>query len=213
MIAAVLRTFVLYFAVLFAMRLMGKRQLGELQPSELATTFLISNVATLSIDEPDLPLLASLVPIFLLAALEILHSSLVWICPQYARLLFGKPITVIRNGEIDQQALHHLRLTGADLLEALRDRDIDTPEEVTWGVVESNGSISAATRQEKQSPFLPLVVDRMLYHDNLTAFGKDEAWLTRQLADRGLSTRQVLLCLYDGQTMYLVPQAKRQGGA
>ena len=77
MLASVFRTVIVYVAVITAMRLMGKRQLGELQPAELVTTFLISNVASICIDEPDLPLAASIVPIFLLTALEILNSGLV----------------------------------------------------------------------------------------------------------------------------------------
>ncbi|HRM26637.1 MAG TPA: hypothetical protein PKY16_01185 [Gemmiger qucibialis] len=75
MLASVLHTVIIYAVVIFAMRLMGKRQLGELQPSELVTTFMISNVASICIDEPDLPLLSSLVPILLIAALEILNSD------------------------------------------------------------------------------------------------------------------------------------------
>ena len=101
------------------MRLMGKRQLGELQPAELVTTLLISNVASICIDEPDLPLLASLVPIFLITALEILNSTLV-VQPAYAELLLGRPVTVIRNGKIQQDALAQLRITVSDLTEALR---------------------------------------------------------------------------------------------
>ena len=99
MISSVVRTVLVYLAVVVAMRLMGKRQLGELQPAELVTTLLISNVASICIDEPDLPLSASLVPIFLITALEILNSTLVWFCPKYAQLLLGKPVTIIRNGE------------------------------------------------------------------------------------------------------------------
>ena len=127
MLSSVYRTVVVYIVVIVAMRLMGKRQLGELQPAELVTTFLISNVASICIDEPDLPLAASVVPIFLIAALEILNSTAAWFFPRYAQLLFGKPVTVLRNGEIDQNALAHLRITPADLSEALRGKDIFTP--------------------------------------------------------------------------------------
>ena len=122
MISTVVRTVLVYCAVTVAMRLMGKRQLGELQPAELVTTLLISNVASICIDEPDLPLLASLVPIFLITALEILNSTLLWFSPAYAELLLGRPVTVIRNGKIQQDALAQLRITVSDLTEALRGR-------------------------------------------------------------------------------------------
>ena len=100
MLASVLHTVIIYAVVIFAMRLMGKRQLGELQPSELVTTFMISNVASICIDEPDLPLLSSLVPILLIAALEILNSTAAYYLPGYAALLFGRPVTVIQDGQI-----------------------------------------------------------------------------------------------------------------
>ena len=144
MLASVFRTVFVYVAVITAMRLMGKRQLGELQPAELVTTFLISNVASICIDEPDLPLAASIVPIFLLTALEILNSTLAWFCPRYARLLFGRPITVIVRGEIRQQALQELRITASDLMEALRGKEYFSPTELLWATVEPNGSISTA---------------------------------------------------------------------
>ena len=85
MLSSVYRTVVVYIVVIVAMRLMGKRQLGELQPAELVTTFLISNVASICIDEPDLPLAASVVPIFLIAAREILNSTAAWFFPRYAQ--------------------------------------------------------------------------------------------------------------------------------
>ena len=149
MLASVFRTAFVYVAVITAMRLMGKRQLGELQPAELVTTFLISNVASICIDEPDLPLAASIVPIFLLTALEILNSTLAWFCPRYAQLLFGKPITVIVRGEIRQQALQELRITASDLMEALRGKEYFSPAELLWATVEPNGSISTERKSTR----------------------------------------------------------------
>ena len=213
MLSSVYRTVVVYIVVIVAMRLMGKRQLGELQPAELVTTFLISNVASICIDEPDLPLAASVVPIFLIAALEILNSTAAWFCPRYAQLLFGKPVTVLRNGEIDQNALAHLRITAADLSEALRGKDIFTPEDVIWGVVEPNGSISAAVREEGgPPPMLPLLIDKLAYKDNLQTFGLDESWLDRTLQEQGLRRGDVMIYLYNGQDSLLVTKKTAHNG-
>lgn len=153
------------------MRLMGKRQLGELQPSELVTTFMISNVASICIDEPDLPLLSSLVPILLIAALEILNSTAAYYLPGYAALLFGRPVTVIQDGQIRQDALRHLRMTPGDLMEALRGKDIFDPRQVVWGVVEPSGSISAAQKVADDSPLLPLLVDQEVYPEIWPSWG------------------------------------------
>lgn len=208
MISSVVRTVLVYLAVVVAMRLMGKRQLGELQPAELVTTLLISNVASICIDEPDLPLSASLVPIFLITALEILNSTLVWFCPRYAQLLLGKPVTIIRNGEILQKELARLRITAADLAEALRGRDIFSPQEVYWGVVEPNGSITTAVMPagDEDAPLLPLLIDRTVYRDNLAFFGLDETALDRILKTQNTSRRDVLLLLYNGEKTVLIPK-------
>ena len=208
MISSVVRTVLVYLAVVVAMRLMGKRQLGELQPAELVTTLLISNVASICIDEPDLPLSASLVPIFLITALEILNSTMVWFCPRYAQLLLGKPVTIIRNGEILQKELARLRITAADLAEALRGRDIFSPQEVYWGVVEPNGSITTAVMPagDEDAPLLPLLIDRTVYRDNLAFFGLDETALDRMLETQNTSRRDVLLLLYNGEKTVLIPK-------
>lgn len=214
MLSSVYRTIVVYIVVIVAMRLMGKRQLGELQPAELVTTFLISNVASICIDEPDLPLAASVVPIFLIAALEILNSTAAWFFPRYAQLLFGKPVTVLRNGEICQSALAHLRITPADLTEALRGKDIFSPEEVLWGVVEPNGSISAALypEQGEAPPMLPLLIDQLVYLDNLETLGLDEAWLDSTLHREQLRRRDVLVLLCNGKDTLLIPKKTAHKG-
>lgn len=214
MFSAIFRTIIVYITVVAALRLMGKRQLGELQPSELVTTLLVSNVASLCIDEPDLPLLSSLVLIVLLTSLEIFSSTLAYYSVAYARLLFGNPITVIRNGEIVQEALPRLRITAGDLIESLRGKDIFSPAEVLWGVVEPNGHISTAVvpARDGQSPMLPLLVDQALYSENLTALGLDESWLDQQLQQRGLTRRQVLLLLYNGKKLLLVEKKTTRNG-
>ena len=206
MISTVVRTVLVYCAVTVAMRLMGKRQLGELQPAELVTTLLISNVASICIDEPDLPLLASLVPIFLITALEILNSTLLGVSPAYAELLLGRPVTVIRNGKIQQDALAQLRITVSDLAEALRGRDIFSPQEVYWGVVEPNGSISAASmpKDGQEPPLLPLLIDTAACRENLAFFGMDEAALDALLAERHTTRKNVLLLLHNGKRSVLI---------
>lgn len=215
MLSSITRTLVIYIVAIAAMRLMGKRQLAELQPSELVTTFLISNVASICIDEPELPLFASLTPILLITALEIFNSTLAWYCPRYARLLFGNPVTVIRNGVVDQEALRHLRITPNDLAESLREAQVFSPEDVIWGVIESNGSLSVAKKPEgdEPPPMLPILIDRHLYRDNLEALGFDDSWLEQQLSEAGIASPQVLILLSNGKESVLIPKkAAPKGG-
>ena len=112
----IFRTLLIYLCVLFAMRLMGKRQLGELQPEELVSTILISNLASISIESEEVPVTASLIPLFLIAALELLGSALSFRSQKFFNLMSGRPKTVILDGQIDQNALRTLRLTTADLI-------------------------------------------------------------------------------------------------
>ena len=215
MLSSIFRTIVVYSTVIAALRLMGKRQLGELQPSELVTTLLVSNVASICIDEPDLPLLSSLVLIVLLTSLEIFSSTLAYLNPNYARILFGKPITVIRNGKIIQEELPRLRITAGDLIEALRGKDIFSPAEVLWGVVEPNGHISTASmpKQGEKNPMMPILVDDVVYSDNLEAMHLDRDWIERTLSAHGLTRRQVLALLYNGtETLLIKKQTTPKGG-
>ena len=213
MLSSVFRTVLVYIAVIAAMRLMGKRQLGELQPAELVTTFLVSNVASICIDEPDLPLSASIVPIFLLTALEIINSTLAWFCPKYARLLFGEPVTVISRGEIDQDALQKLRITASDLMEALRGKEYFSPQDLIWATVEPNGSISTAPapRDGCAPPMLPLVVDGAICRENLAFFSLDASGVDALLRQKNMTRQGVLLFLYNGRDLLLVPRQNRKG--
>ncbi|MCI2047859.1 MAG: DUF421 domain-containing protein [Faecalibacterium sp.] len=208
----VCRTLLIYLSVLVAMRLMGKRQLGELQPAELVSTILISNLASISIESADVPITASLVPLFLITAIEILDSILSLKYPRYAHLVSGRPKAVIHDGEIDQAVLKELRLSVADLMEALRAKDIFDVRDVAYAIVETNGSISAAKRAaretvtledlampaEAQKATVPFVLDGQLLEENLHYCGQSERWLRQKATDRGFAISEVLLALGNG---------------
>ena len=191
------------------------------------TTLLISNVASICIDEPDLPLSASLVPIFLITALEILNSTLVWFCPKYAQLLLGKPVTIIRNGEILQDELAQLRITASDLAEALRGKDIFDPRKVSYAVIETNGTLSAALRPEQEAATLsdlqlkvqqtqatiPFVLDGQILEDNLRWCGKDRAWLERTATANTVLPQEILLLIgNETEDYFLLKKEGRQPG-
>lgn len=212
MLILTLRTLVVYLALILAMRLMGKRQLGELQPSELVSTILLSNLASISIEQPELPLAASLTPVFLIAVLEVLSSGLALHHPKLAQLLSGRPVPVIRNGVIDQNALRALRLTAADLLEALRGKDVFDPADVAYALVETDGTLNLVKQpgketllredvglsQPRETPTrLPFVLDGRLCPDALAWFGKTPEWVTARLQKEKVPLPQVLLLLGD----------------
>lgn len=222
----VFRTILIYLCVLLAMRLMGKRQLGELQPGELVSTILISNLASISIESLDVPLTASLVPLFLITAIEITSSALSLKSRRFADFVQGQPKTVIRDGQVDQDVLRQLRLSVPDLLSALRGKDIFDPREISCAVVETNGSISVAKRGGKETvtldalaltpdsskAFVPFVLEGKLMRQNLAWCGKDENWLEVQLAQRDASLSDVLAFLgNDTEDCFLIRQEAEHG--
>ena len=224
----IFRTILIYLCVLFAMRLMGKRQLGELQPEELVSTILISNLASISIESEEVPVTASLIPLFLIAALELLGSILSFRSQRFFNLMSGRPKTVILNGEIDQNALRTLRLTAADLMEALRGKDVFDPRDVSYAVVETNGSLSVALRPEKEPATLadlgarvqraqatiPFVLDGQVLAENLTTCGKDAAWLERTAQANSLLLEEILILAgNDTEDYFLLKRSLVNGGA
>ena len=220
----IFRTLLIYLCVLFAMRLMGKRQLGELQPEELVSTMLISNLASISIESEEVPITASLVPLFLIALLELLSSVLSFYSQGFSNLVAGRPKTVIQNGRIDQQALRMLRLSAADLLEALRSKDIYDPRDVSYAIVETNGTLSVALKPSREPATLsdlgiavqraqatiPFVVDGQVLADNLQFCGKDMDWLERTATANTLMVSEILLLLGNDTEDYFLLR-KEQG--
>lgn len=151
MLIVFLRTLILYALVVVGMRLMGKRQLGELQPSELVITLLISNIATLPIENTDAPLLAGAVPILTLMCSEVLLSSLCVCFAPLRTLIGGSPRVIIRNGNVDQNELKALRYSMEDLLEQLRCQSVFDIEEVDMAVVETTGQLSICKKSQLQA--------------------------------------------------------------
>ena len=221
----IVRTVLIYLCVLFAMRLMGKRQLGELQPEELVSTILISNLASISIESEEVPVTASLIPLFLIAALALLGSILSFQSQKFFNLMSGRPKTVILDGQIDQNALRTLRLTTADLMEALRGKDVFDPRDVSYAVVETNGSLSVALRPEREPATLsdlalkvqhgqatiPFVLDGQVLDDNLHWCGKDHAWLERTAQANTLLVEEILLLIgNDTEDYFLLKKEPRR---
>ena len=221
----IVRTVLIYLCVLFAMRLMGKRQLGELQPEELVSTILISNLASISIESEEVPVTASLIPLFLIAALELLGSILSFRSQKFFNLMSGRPKTVILDGQIDQNALRTLRLTTADLMEALRGKDVFDPRDVSYAVVETNGSLTVALRPEREPATLsdlalkvqhgqatiPFVLDGQVLDDNLHWCGKDHAWLERTAQANTLLVEEILLLIgNDTEDYFLLKKEPRR---
>ena len=124
MIISIIRTVILYAFVVFSVRIMGKRQISDMQPSELVITLIISEIAAIPMQNTSQPLISGVIPVLVLVALEIIASVIMMKSGKFRKLVCGSPIVVIRDGEILQNEMRRLRLTTEDLCVQLRQQNI-----------------------------------------------------------------------------------------
>ena len=215
MITAFIRTVILYFFIIIGMRLMGKRQIGELEPSELVLTMMISDLAAVPMQDFGIPLLSGLLPILTLLALSLLLSHLPPPSLRRRALICGTPAVLIRNGVLQQTAMRRNRYTIDELMEELREQGFSRVENVKYAVLENSGQLTVFPWTAQQPPTaeqlgldlkddvtLPVVLinDGRHIRRNLTACGRDEAWLRKQLSRQKIaSPKEVFLLTLDEQ--------------
>lgn len=209
-----LRTIILYFVVIFGVRLMGKRQIAQLQPSELAVAVLVSNIATLPFEDTDLPIFVGIIPILTLISLDVLVSFISLKSKKLRKLLSGSPIIVIKDGIINQKALLDIRFTPEDLISQLRAKDIFDLNEVSLAIVETNGTLSvykefsARELDAKMVGLNPTPEDKILppsvviSHgnfdlDGLSFCGQTKKWVETVLKRKKLKVADVFLMTCD----------------
>ena len=212
MITALLRTVILYFLIMTGLRLMGKRQIGELEPSELVLTMMISDLATVPMQDFGIPLLAGVIHILTLLSLSMLLSQLSLLSLRFRELMCGTPSILIRNGKLQQDAMRKNRYTLDELLEQLRGQGYVSVDEVRWAVLENSGQLSilpwarqrpptaeelGLTPEEDELPFI-LINDGRIVRRNLARSGRNEAWLQKELRRTGHSAGEIFLLTVDG---------------
>lgn len=154
MTVTLIRAVIMYVFIVMAVRVMGKRQVGELKPHELVITILVSQIASIPLEDNAMPLANSMVPLLILISCEIIASVISMKSLKFRNLLQGKPIFVIRHGKLDEKQMKRLRFTMDDLIDALRQKDVFDIAQVEDAVVETNGSLSVLLKPE-YSPVTP----------------------------------------------------------
>ncbi len=203
MLIVIIRSVILYAVVIVALRLMGKKQLGELQPSELVTTMLISDIATLSLQEPSMPMLLGIVPIFMIVCIDVLMSGVMLKSAKFRKAVTGSPRIIITDGKIDQKEMKNLRYTIDDVLESMRDSDIFDINEVRFAIVETTGKINFFKKQDGQTdPPDVIIKDGLLVNGGLKKAGLGEGWLDDTLKKRGTAQNEVFLLTAKGDGSY-----------
>ena len=142
MFVSFIRTVILYAVVIFAMRVMGKRQIKEMQASEIVVTLMISNIAAMPMQEVGISIFTGIIPIITLVVTEIAMSYIMLKYRPFRQLISGAPVVVIEKGEVNQAAMRSLRLSNEDLFEELRKKDIFNPDTVEYAIMETDGALS-----------------------------------------------------------------------
>ena len=212
MIISYLRTIILYTLLIAVIRLMGKRQIGEMEPSEFVVTMLVANLASIPMQDEGIPLFSGFVPIVTVLAMELIMSALSLKSIFFRRLLCGKPVILVENGKILQDNLRKTRVTLDELTGHLREKDVLDIQAVQYAILETNGNLSvfpypkdrpasakeAGIQAKPQYLPLTLVSDGKVLTDNLKKANKDLAWLKKTLQSHHADLKSTCLLTVDG---------------
>ena len=212
------KTIILYALIIVGLRLMGKRQLGKLQPSEFVVTILISNIATLPIEDVDIPLLTGILPILTLVSCEVIMSTVALKSKRARKILSGSPKIVIRDGVIDQRQLRDLRFSIDDLMEQLRQNNVFDIADVAFAIVETTGKVSVYQKFEarnvtaemlnlpsdgqESAPPVVMISDGQLIEEALRYCNLRHEWLEKTLGDQKVRLEDIFLMTCNRQANY-----------
>lgn len=223
MLISLVRTVIMYVAILIGVRLMGKRQISQLQTSELVVTLLISELAVMPIQQRDDSLWDGLMPMLVLVACEIVVSILMLKSGKFRQAVCGNPIIVIQNGRVLQDQMRRLRMSTEDLFEELRQAGSFALEDVAYAIVETNGKLSVL-KKSSADPLTPkqagvkapeealevvVISDGRISQNSLKLCGKDPYWLREQLKCQGTELSEVFIMTArtDGKQMIIKKQS------
>jgi len=195
LILSYIRTIILYLVLIFCIRLMGKRQIGQLEPSEFVVTMLVANLAAIPMQDEGLPLYGGLIPMLTVLGMELVLSGAMLRSIRLRKFLCGKPVILIENGRILQQNLRATRVTLDELTGHLREKDVLDIRSVQYAILETNGNLSVFPFPSEVPPsakeagihpkdrYLPVTVisDGQLLRQNLQYAAKDENWIHQVL--------------------------------
>lgn len=218
MAIVLIRAVILYVIITFSLRLMGKRQLGELQPSELVVTILISNIAAIPVEDSSMPMIMGIVPILTLVCLDVIMSGIMLKSSRVRKLMIGSPRIIVSEGEILQNEMKRLRYTVDDLVEAMREQQIFDITQIQYAIVETTGKINflqkkdyqAAEKQDvsaggsTKNPPSVIIRDGIVDHEQLRLLDLGEQWLTKILRENNIGEKGVFLMTSDSGGSYTI---------
>lgn len=196
---------IVYFVIIFALRLMGKRDVGELSVFDVVIYLVMSELLAISITDTHSSIFRSLVPIAVLALMQIAISWILLKSKRIRDLFDGKAVILIRDGCIDQQMMRKERYSIDDLMSQLHGKDLSSPDEVAFAILENNGTLSILPKKSCRVRYPhPLISDGVIDREVLRSIGKDREWLTQQLGKQGTTAEAVFLCLYQKDGLFVI---------
>ena len=195
------RTVLLYVIILVVLRIMGKREVGELGVIDIVVFIIIAEIAAFSLDSPDKKLIEVIVPIMILLAIQLLTSFISLKSKSFRDVVDGDPSVLIRNGRIMEKEMRKQRYNLDDLFQQLREEGIGSVREVTFAFLEPSGNLSVFKKDDTQ-PVLALISDGVIQMRHLEIIGKTEEWLINELSEQGVDKyEQVFYCSFEDDAL------------
>ncbi len=186
-----IRTLIIYVFISLSIRIMGKRQIGELEVGELVSTLLISEIAALPVADQDIPLLNAIIPLLFIVSLEIIISSVKNKSEKLKKRIDGEPIFIIYKGKLRQKALYENRISINEIICEMRTQGIGDISDVYYAILEQNGKLSFLKEDEEFCH--AVIIDTETNKKCIDSLGYDESWLSKQLEAHNVKKRDVFL--------------------
>lgn len=194
-----------YFVIVFALRLMGKREVGELSVFDIVIYLVMSELLALSITETENSILKGIIPLFTLAILQITLSRILLKFQKIRDFFDGKPVILIEHGIIDQKAMKKERYSIDDMMQQLRDKNFGTPQEVAYAILENSGDLSILAENDHRMKYpFPLIQDGIIHPEVLDALSLSENDLENIVKAQGLKIEEVFICLAQKNGYYIL---------
>lgn len=224
MLITFFRAIVLYIIVLIVMRLMGKREIGQLQPFELAISIMIADLASIPMTEIGVPITSGIIPILGLLVMHLLISILNMKSSKARALICGKPRILVQKGKVDEKALKKERFTINELEERLRGKNIFNLGDVEYAILETSGEITVIQKPEKRNTIpedfniqpeyegisYDLIIDGIIEEENLKKIGKNDKWLKNQVEEFGYKIEETLIATIDGKGNFFCQEKEKK---
>ena len=218
------RVLIIYLLVLIIMRLMGKREIGQMQPFELVIAIMIADLASIPMSDTGIPIISGIIPILALLLVQLIISVINLKSMKIRKILCGIPSILIFRGKIEEKVLRQERLTVNELQEKLRQNNVFNIGDIEYAILETSGQVTVIQKPEKRNTIpedfgiLPeyegipydLVVDGKVMYENLKAIKKDYNWLKEEISKFNIKPEEALIVTYDGKEQFFCQEKNKK---